>query len=75
MLGMIETTCQSEVAKNMGVTQGFVRHRFLRSVAAMQSTTHMDNYVDLFSHVSSNLNILREVQRAKWSEPVIHLIS
>jgi predicted DNA-binding protein (UPF0251 family) len=75
MLAMIKTTCQSEVAKNMGVTQGFVRHRFLRSVAAMQTMAHMDNYVDLFNHVSANLNILREVQRAKWSEPVIHLIS
>lgn len=75
MLEMIETTCQSEVAKNMGVTQGFVRHRFLRSVAAMQSMAHMDSYVSLFHHVSSNLNILREVQRAKWNEPVIHLIS
>jgi hypothetical protein len=57
------------------VTQGFVRHRFLRSVAAMQSMAHMDGYVSLFHHVSSNLNILREVQRAKWNEPVIHLIS
>ena len=75
MLGMIKTTCQSEVAKDMGVTQGFVRHRYLRSVSSLERVTGMSNYVDLFNHVSGNLNILREVQRAKWNEPVIHLIS
>ena len=75
MLGMIKTTCQSEVAKDMGVTQGFVRHRYLRSVAALEKLPGMTHYVALFNHISSNLNILREVQRAKWNEPVIHLIS
>ena len=29
---MYETTCQSEVAKQMGLTQGRVRHRFFRSL-------------------------------------------
>ncbi len=75
LIRMVETTCQSEVAKGMGVTQGFVRHRFLRSIALMERVHGMEVYVDLFKHVSSNLNILREVQRAKWDEPVIHLIS
>ena len=75
MLGMIKTTCQSEVAKEMGVTQGFVRHRYLRSVSSLEGLPGMSHYVSLFNHISSNLNILREVQRAKWNEPVIHLIS
>ena len=75
MLGMIRTTCQSEVAKSMGVTQGFVRHRYLRSVSFLEGLPGMSHYVSLFNHVSANLNILREVQRAKWTEPVIHLIS
>lgn len=75
MLGMIKTTCQSEVAKSMGVTQGFVRHRYLRSVSSLENLPGMSHYVSLFNHISSNLNILREVQRAQWNEPVIHLIS
>ncbi len=75
MLGMVETTCQSEVAKRMGVSQGFVRHRFLRTIAALEKLPGMSAYVDVFKHVSQNLNILREVQRAKWSEPVIYLVS
>jgi DNA-directed RNA polymerase specialized sigma24 family protein len=29
---MYETTCQSEIAKQMGLTQGRVRHRFFRSL-------------------------------------------
>lgn len=35
MLLMYDTTCQSEVAKLLGVSQGLVRHRFLRSIRAM----------------------------------------
>jgi len=34
---MWETTCQSEVAKRLGVSQGFVRHRFLRTVKRMRT--------------------------------------
>jgi len=75
MIGMVETTCQSEVAKRMGVSQGFVRHRFLRTIAALEQMPGMDGYVAVFKHVSGNLNILREVQRAKWSEPVIYLVT
>ena len=75
MIGMVETTCQSEVAKRMGVSQGFVRHRFLRTIAALEQMPGMDGYVSVFKHVSGNLNILREVQRAKWSEPVIYLVT
>lgn len=35
MVLMYETTCQSEVAKQLGVTQGFVRHRFIRTIGRM----------------------------------------
>jgi DNA-directed RNA polymerase specialized sigma24 family protein len=33
---MYETTCQSEVAKQMGLTQGRVRHRFFRSLGRIK---------------------------------------
>jgi len=75
MMGMVDTTCQSEVAKQMGVTQGFVRHRFFRSLKKMEEVPEMSTYIQLFHHVAANLNILKEVQRAQWAEPVIHLVS
>lgn len=33
---MWQTTCQSEAAKELGVSQGLVRHRFLRSIKRMR---------------------------------------
>jgi DNA-directed RNA polymerase specialized sigma24 family protein len=60
---MYETTCQSETAKRLGVTQGFVRHRFVRSTKRMNSHPAMRFYGEVFTVVSDNLNLLREVQR------------
>lgn len=60
---MYETTCQSETAKRLGVTQGFVRHRFIRSVDRMNNHPPMHFYGEVFNSVSNNLNLLREVQR------------
>ena len=62
MLRMYETTCQSEVAKFLGVSQGFVRHRFLRSILRLRSAGFSE-MADIFDMVGANLNILREVQR------------
>jgi hypothetical protein len=59
---MYETTCQSEVAKTMNVSQGFVRHRFIRSISKLRNAGHPD-LARVFDIVSANLNILREVQR------------
>jgi DNA-directed RNA polymerase specialized sigma24 family protein len=63
MVFMFETTCQSETAKRLGVTQGLVRHRFIRSIDRMKRAPHMMYYADMFAQVSVNLNILREVRR------------
>lgn len=61
---MYETTCQSETAKRLGVTQGFVRHRFIRSTRRMSNHPTMGFYGKVFSSVADNLNLLREVQRS-----------
>lgn len=69
MLRMWKTTCQSEVAKSLGVSQGLVRHRFLRTIKKMKDnkistgSEKFDIYIDLFEFISKNLNILREIQR------------
>jgi len=63
MVYMYETTCQSETAKRLNVSQGLVRHRFLRTISAMSKDDTMHFYSEVFTLVSRNLNILREVKR------------
>jgi hypothetical protein len=75
MLGMARSTCQSEVARDLGGTQGFVRHRFLRSLRKLREHSDMGIYVEVFEMVEKNLNILKDTCRATWGEEVIHSIS
>lgn len=74
MMLMRETTCQSEVAKRLGVSQGLVRHRFLRSLNRMRDISGYEVYTVLFDFVADNLNILREVQRPTWGGQITHTI-
>jgi DNA-directed RNA polymerase specialized sigma24 family protein len=74
MVLMWETTCQSEVAKRLGVSQGLVRHRFIRTVRKMAQNENLKPYADMFSLISLNLNILREVRRPAWDERVTHVV-
>ncbi len=62
---MFKTTCQSAVAKELGVTQGKVRHRFIRSLKKIKNSNIPKTEVlsKIFDSVSANLNILREVER------------
>jgi len=71
MVLMWETTCQSEVAKRLGVTQGLVRHRFLRSIDKMRGFSHLAQYVELFDYITHHLNILREVQQPVWGDRIV----
>lgn len=64
MVYMYDTTCQSEAAKRLGVSQGLVRHRFIRTIERMNRIDSMSFYADLFSMIALNLNILREVRRS-----------
>jgi len=72
MVLMRETTCQSEVAKRLSVSQGLVRHRFIRSVNRMRKIPELSPFVELYDFISANLNILREVQKPSWD--VAHVI-
>jgi len=74
MVLMWETTCQSEVAKRLGVTQGLVRHRFLRSIKELRDRQDMAVLVEMFDTISNNLNILREVRRPAWDGRWTHVI-
>lgn len=75
MILMWETTCQSEVAKRLGVTQGKVRHRFIRAVKRMRENEHFVDLADMYDAISDNLNIRREVKRPTWDSQVTHVIA
>ena len=75
MILMWETTCQSEVAKRLGVTQGLVRHRFIRGVKRMRDNEHYVSLADMFDSIAGNLNILREVKRPAWDGRITHVIA
>lgn len=71
LVGMWETTCQSEVATRLNLTQGRVRHRFFRAVKALESlalrNTQLLPYQQVFSAIASKkFNILREVKLPQW---------
>lgn len=73
LVGMWETTCQSEVAARLGLTQGRVRHRFFKAVSVLEEAAKNDDrfapYHAVFSSIASkNFNILREVRLPQWSD-------
>lgn len=73
MLGMKETTCQSEVVKrlapkysNLDLTQVKVRYRFLKTLESLVSRAEKQpekyqDMVDLFTYVRDNLYMAHEV--------------
>ena len=71
--GMWSTTCQSQVAENLGLTQGRVRHRFFKAVRVLQEAAVTNEkfapYEKVFSAIASKrFNILREVKLPQWSD-------
>ncbi len=63
LIAMYHSTCQSVVATQLDLTQGLVRHRFLRAVARIQDEEDEPfvTYGIAFGMVRENLNILHEV--------------
>jgi DNA-directed RNA polymerase specialized sigma24 family protein len=71
LVGMWQTTCQSEVANRLGLTQGRVRHRFFKAVETLKLASSDDEkflpYYTLYSSIASkHFNILREVSLPQW---------
>jgi hypothetical protein len=71
LVGMWETTCQSEVASRLKLTQGRVRHRFFKAVKTLEAAAGgnetYEPYHKIFSAIASkNFNILREVSLPQW---------
>jgi hypothetical protein len=72
LVGMWQTTCQSEVASRLGLTQGRVRHRFFGAVKTLDKRSKEDErfapYAMVFNSIANKgFNILREVKLPQWS--------
>lgn len=69
--GLYETTCQSEVAKKVNMTQSRIRHRFMKNLELLgKYKKHQiyQRYYEAFTLISkNNFNILREIKLPKWS--------
>src|SRR5271157_3810148 len=73
LLGMWSTTCQSQVAEDLGLTQGRVRHRFFKAVRVLKEAAESNEkfvpYEKVFSAIANkNFNLLREVCLPQWSD-------
>ena len=73
LVGMWSSTCQSEVAIRLGLTQGRVRHRFFKAVERLKtaagSNPKYSPYSEIFTMISSKkFNILREVKLPQWAD-------
>lgn len=72
LVGMWQTTCQSEVASRLGLTQGRVRHRFFGAVKILDKRAKEEEqflpYHKIFNTIASkNFNILRAVSLPQWA--------
>lgn len=70
MCGMYRHTCQTQVAKDLGSNQCYIRHRFLKNIRILENRSRDEvvyvKYYDLFVKIRDNTNILREVKLSRW---------
>jgi DNA-directed RNA polymerase specialized sigma24 family protein len=74
MVLMFDHTCQSAVASELNVSQGKVRHRFMRTLEKMEKKEEMADLLDLFKKISGKLNIRREVKRNSDNEDIRYIL-
>lgn len=72
MVLMLRTTSQTVVGERVGLTQGKVRYRFLKSIEALRDQARTrpiyHTYVKIFEMVSRNFNIMRSLEpQERWA--------
>lgn len=76
--GLYETTCQSEVAKQVRMTQSRIRHRFMKNLELLERVKNESDYkkyYEAFKLISkNNFNILREIRLPKWASKSLSYI-
>lgn len=73
LVGMWQTTCQSEVASILGLTQGRVRHRFFKAVKLLEEVApknpKLEPYQKIFSRIAKKgFNLARAVKLPQWAD-------
>jgi len=67
---LYRTTCQSQVAEIVGMTQSRVRHRFMKCLKLLETQSKIKPEIEIyyrgFLQISKNFNILREITLPKW---------
>lgn len=74
MILMAHTTCQSETAKRLGISQGMVRYRFFRSLSKIEMRSELKKFYNFFVLVSNNLNKMRELSLMDNADPINRII-
>lgn len=65
------TTCQSEAAKRLGVTQGLVRYRFLRSIARIEKWVEVKSKKDAADSSLERIRSYLKIYQTIAAEPTI----
>jgi len=72
MVGMFQHTCQTQVARDLGENQCYIRHRFHKNIRILEQRAEEEGndiywkYHSLFVKIRDNTNILREVKLSRW---------
>jgi predicted XRE-type DNA-binding protein len=70
MWEIYRTTCQSQVAEIVGMTQSRVRHKYMKNLKILEEKSKVEEnlkvYFDAFSQIAKNFNILHEISLPKW---------
>ena len=72
MVGILQTSSQTAVAKSINLSQGKVRYRFLRGLDIVRKCAESGDetfklYVQVFEKISNNFNILRSLEsQSRW---------
>ena len=74
LLLMLDTTCQTEVASRLDISQGKVRHRFLSAIDTLAHMSGYRMYADVFVHVKTHLNMMREMRPFNGQEIAHHAL-
>lgn len=71
MWELYRTTCQSQVAELVNMTQSRVRHRFMKCLKILEDRAleaeKLKTYLQAFQQISTNFNILHEISLPKWA--------
>ena len=60
---LMETACQSQTATMLNVSQGLVRHRYVRAIKKMTTTPGYKNYGEFFDIFGRSLSLIREMRK------------